>query len=507
MPDEEGPGTDLVKAGWAALGEGDWERARKCFEETLLAGESPEALEGLGWAGYFLIDESLTFDSRERAHRLYRKRGDDASAARVAAWLAADCLEFRGEPAVASGWLQRAHRLLDGLEPGPDQGWLTLYEAYITLALHEDTATARRLAARAVEFGRQFGVPELEMVGLGIEGRALVSEGELEEGMRLLDEATTAALAGEAKILVCVAWACCYLIAACEQVRDYERASQWCTRVGEFCERHGIAHLLGVCRAKYADVLVWQGRWAEAETELRAAAEGMAASRPPMAGDAIVRLGELRRRQGRMEEAEELFARHEGHGISLLGRAALALDRGRPEEAAELADRYLRRFPDSGRTERWAGLELAARAHARLGNPDHAEEVLEQLRAIAKRAGTRPLQAACLRRTGRSPRRWAITMPPGVGSKTHSTCLEPPVLGSTRPASGSISPRRSEPLGASRRRDERFKPRLRSSRSSARPARPRAPGRCLGGSGRASQPPRSRPTGRSAHSAGASSRC
>lgn len=72
--------------------------------------------------------------------------------------------------------------------------------------------------------GFQFGVAELEAVGLGIEGQALVSEGELDEGMRRLDEATATALAGEAESLICVAWAGCYVIAACKQVRDYERA-------------------------------------------------------------------------------------------------------------------------------------------------------------------------------------------------------------------------------------------------------------------------------------------
>jgi LuxR family transcriptional regulator, maltose regulon positive regulatory protein len=93
-----------------------------------------------------------------------------------------------------------------------------------------------------------FGAPELEMLGLGLEGRALVSEGELEEGMRRLDEATTVALNGEARLRYCVAWACCYLISACERVRDYERAAQWCARVGEFCGQHDI-FLLNTCRA------------------------------------------------------------------------------------------------------------------------------------------------------------------------------------------------------------------------------------------------------------------
>ena len=387
---------DPLAAGWAVLAEGDWEGARKRFEESLAERESPEALEGLGWVGHVLDDDHLTFDSRERAYRLYRERGDVGSAVRVAAWHAFDCLAFRGEPAVANGWLQRAHSLLDNLEEGPDRGWLAFHEGHIAVALDEDTATARRLAVRAVEVAREFGVPELEMLALGLEGRALVSEGKLDEGMRRLDEATAAALAGEAKLLVCVAWACCYMIAACERVRDVDRAGQWCTRVGEFCERHGIGLLLGFCRAHYGAVLTWQGRWEEAERELRAAADELAVSRAPAAGDALVRLAELRRRQGRLDEAEELFARCEGHALTPLYRGVAALDAGHAEEAAELADRFLRRFPDRGRMERWAGLELAVRAYSRLGSHDRAEQALEELCEIAPRVATRPVRAAHL---------------------------------------------------------------------------------------------------------------
>jgi LuxR family transcriptional regulator, maltose regulon positive regulatory protein len=393
---EELIGADSLEAGWRALGEGDWRRARIRFEDALRVGETPEALEGLGWAGYCLDDEQLTFDARERAYRLYRARGDRGSAARVAAWLASVSLEFRGERAVADGWLQRARTLLDELEPGPDHGWLALHEADLALAMDEDTTSARRLAARAVELGRKFGIPELEMVGLGLEGRALVSEGNLGDGMRRLDEATAAALAGEAKLLFCVGWACCYLISACEQVRDYDRAGEWCGRVGEFCERHGIGNLLGVCRTHYAAVLIWQGRWEEAESELQSASEWFAASRPPMVGDALVRLAELRRRQGRLDEAEKLWARCEGHSLALLGRASLALDSGPAEEAVELADRFLRRFSGPNRMERCAGLEVAVRANVRLGDLERAGEVLEELRATASQAGTRSLRAAAL---------------------------------------------------------------------------------------------------------------
>lgn len=113
-----------------------------------------------------------------------------------------------------------------------------------------------------------------------------------------------------------------------------------------------------------------------------------------MVGDALARLGELRRRQGRVAEAEELFARTETHTLSLVGRATLALDRDQPEEAAELADRYLRRFADAGRVERTAGLEVAIKALVRLDEYERASEALNELREIAARARTRPILAA-----------------------------------------------------------------------------------------------------------------
>jgi LuxR family transcriptional regulator, maltose regulon positive regulatory protein len=384
---------DRVASGWEALARGDWSSARARFEQALGTSETPEALEGLGWAAYCLDNGPLTLDARERAYRLYFARGDDAAAGRVASWLAVDFLEFRGERAVASGWLQRAHRLLDDAERGPGHGWLAIHEA--SLGLEQDPVASRRRAAEAAAVGREFGVLELEMLGLAMQGRALVSEGHPDEGMRLLDEATAVALAGESKTLVCAAWACCELIGACEQVRDYERAGQWCKRVGDFCERYGIALLLGMCRAQYGGVLTWQGRWVEAEHELTAAAEGLS-PRPALVDAALVRLGELRRRQGRFDEAEELFARCEGHPRAVLGRAAAALDNGCPEDAADLADRFLRRFADPTRMERCAGLEIAVGANVQLGCRERAREALGQLRQIAATAGTRPLQAAVI---------------------------------------------------------------------------------------------------------------
>src|SRR5439155_473023 len=85
---------------------------------------------------------------------------------------------------------------------------------------------------------------------------------------------------------------------------------------------------------QYAGVLIWRGSWADAEAELGAASRDFELSRPPLAVQALARLGELRRRQGRMEEAAKLFEQAESQPVARLGQAALALDRGAPDGAA-----------------------------------------------------------------------------------------------------------------------------------------------------------------------------
>src|SRR5918996_2307988 len=150
--------SDPLATGWARLADGEWDAAKAFFEGALADEESPEALEGLSWAAWWLDDADAVFDDRERAFRLYRKRGEPASAARMATWLAADHLDFRGAVAVANGWVRRARRLLDPIEPGPQHGWLAFHQGYIA-QLSGDAAAAGELGARAAEAGRRFDVP------------------------------------------------------------------------------------------------------------------------------------------------------------------------------------------------------------------------------------------------------------------------------------------------------------------------------------------------------------
>ena len=385
--------TSPLEIGWTELQQGRWEAARALFKESVTAEVTPEAFEGLSWAAWWLDDPVQVFEARERAYRLYKDAGNDAGAARMATWLACDELDFHGAVPIANAWLARAHRLLDPLEAGTGHGWLAFFDGYMANA-NGQTAKAAKLGGRSAEFGRRFAVPDLEMLGLALEGAALVASGEVEEGMRCLDEATAVALQGEAEIPISGAWACCFLVSACTAVRDYERAVEWCDRIAVFAERYGSRYMLAFCRAEYGAVHLWQGRWTDAEKVLEASVEDFSLSRPAMVAGPLVGLAELRRRQGRPEDAAQLLDEAGATGSALVCRARLALDRGDAARAADLAERFLRQIPPDRELERVPGFELLVRARAAVGELEEAGAALNQLREIEPDPVTEPFRAA-----------------------------------------------------------------------------------------------------------------
>jgi LuxR family maltose regulon positive regulatory protein len=338
---ESASSDERIRDGNAALARGEWIEARAIFEQELTARETVEALEGLSWAAWWVEDVSTCFEARERAYRLRRREGDLRRAAMLAVWLGDDYLVLRGDRAIAKGWFQRAARLLEGLETCAEHGWLDALLGYMAV-VEGDQGRATELAVRARELGRELGVVSLEMFALSVEGVALVNEGQVADGMRCLDEATAAALAGEIEEVVPAGWTCCLLLNACERAREYERAGEWCRKVEEFGRRMKINFVTGACRAHYGAVLTWQGRWPEADRELTAATEYLLAQRPTWSGLAIVRLADLRRRQGRFAEAEELLLRAEGNPLFPVVMAELSLDLGDVAAAKDLLEPVLR---------------------------------------------------------------------------------------------------------------------------------------------------------------------
>lgn len=392
VPDEIDQRSNRLETGWADLRAGRWQAAREFFSDAVRSEGTPEAFEGLSWAAWWLDDAEALFEAREQAFRLYRQRGDAASAARMATWLAADELDFRGALALASGWLDRARRLLEPLPAGPDHGWLAFHQGFVA-SLKGETEAAEKQSLRAAELGRAFGVPDLEMLGLALQGSILVSRARVPDGMQCLDEASAIALAGEATIPISSAWTCCFLVTACTGVLDYERAFEWCDRIAEFAERYGNRYMLGFCRDHYATIHLWRGEWPKAEQALNESIEALLRSRPPAVQGPLTQLAELRRRQGRVHECEQLLERAGASSGAQLCRASLALDRGDPVSAVDLAERVLRSADEARPLDKVPALEVLARAQIACGRVDDAASSVKALGEIVQSVATTALRA------------------------------------------------------------------------------------------------------------------
>ena len=259
-------------------------------------------------------------------------------------------------------------------------------EAEVAIASGAPTV-ARAAAQRAVSIAEQLGEEDLQVVGRSLEGLALVHEGSVEDGMRQLDESAVAAKAGDVTDLMWIGKVCCNLITACERVGDVERATQWCAEVTEFAQRWELRSLFSICRTQYAAVLVQTGSWAEAETELEAAVAVFAGGRRAALAEGTARLGELRRRQGRLDEARALFTQSESAWTARLGSVELALDEGDAATALALAER-LERATEGSRLDRIAVLALLARAAIAAGGVDAARAASAELDGLAGSVGT-----------------------------------------------------------------------------------------------------------------------
>lgn len=377
-------------AGWEALSLGRWDEALECFA----GGEDdPDALEGVGIAQWWLDDADATLAARERAYRLYRGAGDPVGAARVASALAWDSLLFGGREAVARGWLDRAARLLADQPACPEHAWLAVREAEVALNANEPAA-ALAAARRAIAVGVEVGHEDVQVVGRSLEGLALVQEGDVGGGMRRLDESAVAATAGDVSDLMWVGKVCCNLIAACERVGDVERATQWCAEVKEFAQRWELRTLFNTCRTQYAAVLLQQGTWGEAERELTAALEVFGSGRRAALVEGTARLGELRRRQGRLEEARAQFAEAELNFVARLGQVELALEEGDSATALALAERLERATGPYPRLSRVDVLVLLVKAGLASRKPEIARGAVEELGQLAERIGTGLARAA-----------------------------------------------------------------------------------------------------------------
>lgn len=291
-------------------------------------------LELLAWSAALTGKDPAMLACLEQ---LYQRAIEDnrlAEAARWAFWL---CFRLGalGEIGRSTAWMQRAQRLIEEIEGGcVTSGYLLLPMAQQSL-FRGDFAQAETNAARAAETGEVFDDPDLVAFARNLQGRVLVRQGRIPEGLALLDESMLAAASGELTPLI-TGIIYCAVIATCHRVYALERAREWTSAFADWCQpRPQMATFSGMCRVHRAEIMQMSGAWPEAVAEARRAFEVLAdhTDRDPAAA-ACYQEAEIYRLRGEFTAAEQAYREASRLGAEPQpGLALLRLAQGLSEEA------------------------------------------------------------------------------------------------------------------------------------------------------------------------------
>jgi ATP/maltotriose-dependent transcriptional regulator MalT len=282
----------------------------------------------------------------QRAHQGHTEGGDPRRAARCAFWLTFH-FGARGDVAQASGWFARANRLLEHEQECAEHGYLL-----ISVALHQlvagDHAAGRTAAVQAAAIGGRTGDADLVAFARYLQGRALVHEGEMHEGLALVDEAMVAVVAGELSPIVAGA-IYCGVIDTCQVLSELRRASEWTAALTAWCgTQPDMVTFTGQCLVHRAELLHLHGALLEAVEEAKRALERFAHGADEFAsGDAYYQQAEAYRVLGESAAAEDAYQQASRWGREPQpGLALLRLAQGKTDAAAAAIGRAVAETTD-----------------------------------------------------------------------------------------------------------------------------------------------------------------
>ncbi|MGQ0651687.1 MAG: adenylate/guanylate cyclase domain-containing protein [Betaproteobacteria bacterium] len=282
----------------------------ECFRLLAAADEAtPLAaadLERLAWSARWSGRYDEVLIALERAEREYERTGDRRGTARAALYLAYGHGD-RGNDAVAGGCYARAQRLLEN-EPECAEHGLSAWMAAAGALRRGENTLAQTKAERALAIGERLADNDLRALGMLWLGHVRLTEGAIEQGMTLHDEACALVAAGRlAPITAGIVY--CSVIYACRNRADWQRAHEWTEVADGWCARESIGYFPGLCRVHHAEVLRFRGAFDEAERDAGKALEQLAAALPRRVHWAHTELGEIRLRRGDLQGAAEACAR------------------------------------------------------------------------------------------------------------------------------------------------------------------------------------------------------
>ena len=393
--DESASADMFVHALSTAHGHLEAHRWGDAFDEFARA-DAARPLEVEDLERYFICAALTAHDAEllrlsERLHRRHAEAGDCEAAARWAFWTGFRLFAL-GERARANGWMARAERLItQGGRDSVVTGYLLLPVIRQRLAAGDHDA-ALEAARTAVAIGERFGETDLVMYARNAQGKALVLQGKLEEGLRLLDEVMVSVVAGELSPLM-TGLVYCGAIDTCHECYALNRAREWTRAFSGWCDsQNQIAAFAGTCLVHRSEILQVAGEWSAAMEEARRASRDATATVQPITAGALYQEAEIHRLRGELRLAEDAYRR-----VSELGRdpqpglALLRLAQGNAEAAGAAIRRALAAAEEP--LVRARLLPAAVEILLASGDTDAARTSAEELRNVAEAFGGEVLSA------------------------------------------------------------------------------------------------------------------
>ena len=406
MRDVVSPGA--VERARSAAAVGNWHEA---FD--LLVGAdadsplAPTDLAMLGEVAYAAGHLDATIEAWERIHAAYMQTGEPVAAAGAAVRVAMHLLFDTALMAPVRGWLARAERLLEGSDEAPAHAWFAAVRANERM-LAGDLSSARQWARVAIEIGSKRDLAASAIGGV-TEARLLILDGDVQQGLALLDQAGVAAVSGDLDPLS-TGVVYCELVCALQGLAQYDLAEEWTEAMERWCETNAVGSIHGRCRVHRAEILRLRGSCSEAEGQALMACEELRPYLRRELGWPLNELGRIRLHKADLKGAEEaLLAAHRAGWDPQPGLALVRLAQGDPATAAasirDALERPIRvpskERPPTTDLQRAPLLEAQVEIEIAAGDLGLARSAADELALVAARFDTKALAAGATLARGR----------------------------------------------------------------------------------------------------------
>ena len=304
-------------------------------------------------------------------------------------------------------WTKRVDMHLEGFPGYADSRLAGCGEELRATALRS-VEEARTWARRAIELEELAPAPAA--IGRVAEARSLILEGNVREGLELLNQAALATMSGDLDpISTGVVY--CEVVCGAPGLAQYDLAEEWTEAIDRWRQGLPVGSIHGRCRVHPPRILRLRGAFRNRGRSPRRL-RGTASLPSPRVGWPLTELGRIRFRRGDLEGAEQAFwAAHEAGwdaqpGLALVGVPAKGNVTGASISVRDTLARPglvpFKEAPPNNELRRVPLLEAQVEIELAAGNLELMESASQELSLIATRFESKPLLAGAALARGRT---------------------------------------------------------------------------------------------------------